>query len=172
MSAKTVLPIVAAMSAIGAGTGIWLGHAAVGDIDPVFFSNAPTSFVADRVASRPPDWAGVQIGEYQQQGLLDGISAAPPSNAVYAAPAIATYGDSWAADTVQETEPVRATAYRPAAEPVREDVREMPVDPDLVRVHRYASYPVSREEAEVAEVVEDEGAAPDVYAAVYEAPAE
>ena len=172
MPAKTVLPMIAALSAIGAGTGIWLGHAAVGDIDPVFFSDAPASFVADRVASRPPDWAGVQIGEYQQQGLLDGISAAPAPSAVYAAPAVASYGDSWAADTTQQAEPVRAIAYPAAVEPETEEVQEVPVDPDIVRVHRYASYPVSREEVDAAESADDEQTGPHVYTAGYHAAAE
>ncbi|QAY79406.1 hypothetical protein [Sphingosinicella sp. BN140058] len=170
MPVKAALPVVGLLSALGAGAGIWLGHAAVGEIDPAYYREPPTSFVADRIAYRSPDWAGVQLGEYQQQGLLDGIGAEQaPSAAVYAAPAVATYGDSWAADTAREAQPVRAVATRPIEIEQEADVAAPP-DPEIVRVHRYSSYPVSQEEARAIEVAEPE--VQEVYAATYEVPAE
>ena len=156
------------LAALGVATGVWLGGAAVGEIDPFYFSGSPdSSFVADRMP-QPPDWAQVQVGEYQQEGLIT-QSTAPVPGAVYASPALATYGQSWSAETEQQAEPVRVWAAR-AAEPVRvwtrreapveEAVEEEPVDREWQRVERYASYPISAEEEESAEEPQAE-----VYAA-------
>lgn len=167
MSAKTTLSVVAALSVIGAGSGAWLGRSAIAEIDPFYFSEPETSFVADRIAYRSPDWTEVQLGEYEQDGLLDGIGPGPMPGAVYAAPAVATYGDGWAAASEREAAPVPAWSY-PEAPAEVETVVVQPEDPEIVRIHRYANYPVSEEEIAAAEPAEE---AAEVYAAAYE-PAE
>jgi hypothetical protein len=165
MSAKTTLSVLAALSVLGVGSGTWLGHASIAEIDPFYFSEPQTRFVADRIAYRSPDWTEVQLGEYEQDGLLDGIGAGPMPGPVYAAPAVATYGAGWAANTQSQVAPIQAWTYReapPEAETLPAPVEE---DPEIVRIHRYANYPVSQEEVEPEEVVEE---APPVYAVAYE----
>jgi len=166
---KTTLPTVASLSVLGALSGVWLAGEAIGEIDPFYYQQPESSFVSDRLAYRSPDWAGVQIGEYQQQGLLDGIGAGPVAGPVYAAPAVATYGESWAADARREARPAVAWVDE---EPVQEEIAPPPEpepDPEIVRIHRYASYRISQEETETGPV-QEEGA--EVYAAADEAPAE
>ena len=179
MSLKT-LATLACLSLVGTAGGVWLGGAAVGDIDPFFFSTPVASFVSDRMAYRSPDWAEVQIGEYQQAGLNDGIASGPMPGAVYASPAVATYGDSWVSAAQEQVTP--AAAWRPRAEPVRawvppeEPVRvwrareEAPVDREAEweRVERYASYRIAEEEPEG----QPDEPEPEVYAAVQEVASE
>ena len=169
---KKTLPKLAGLCVIGAASGLWLGGAAVGEIDPFFYSAPEPTFVSDRMAYRSPDWAEVQIVEYQKEGLLEGIGAGPMPGAIYASPAVASYGESWSAASAEQAEPVRAWSER--AQSARAwssgDVlaaRSEP-DPGWQRVERYASYPVSEEEAER----EPAEAEPEVYAAVQELDAE
>ena len=173
------LATLACLSLVGTAGGVWLGGAAVGEIDPFFFSTPESTFVTDRVAYRSPDWAEVQIGEYQQQGLVEGIGQGPVAGAVYAAPAVASYGESWAEAAEEQAVQPRAWAPRQAPrqararteEPVRVwTIEEAPAeqDPEWQRVERYASYVVAEEEPE------EEAPAPEpmLYAAAQETGAE
>jgi hypothetical protein len=168
MIGKRTLPTVAGLALVGTATGIWLGGEAVGEINPFFFSERETSFVSDRMPYRSPDWAGVQIGEYQQQGLLDGIDRGPMPGPVYASPPVASYGQSWAAATEQETRSVRVaiasqapvrvwTAREPALaeEPGWVEHERLQPEPEAAererawrRVERYASYRVADQPVE------------------------
>ena len=171
MSWKKTLPKLAGLSIVGAASGLWLGGAAVGEIDPFFFSEPETSVVSERMAYQSPDWTEVQIVEYRKEGLLEGIGAGPIPGAVYASPAVASYGESWSAAAVEQAEPVRVWAgrqqYAEREPPVRvwapEQAPAEPVEADAGwrRVERYASYPIAAEQAE-AEAAEPE---PEVYAA-------
>ena len=160
MPGKTTLPLLAGLSALGAATGVWLGGEAIGDIDPFFFTPRQESFVADRIAYRSPDWAQVQIGEYRQDAAFDGVGQGPMPGAVYASPAVASYGQDWAAQAESAAEPVRTWADAPPSEPER-------IDPERERIVRYASYPVTSEEAET-ELAEAEPAVPEVHTAALE----
>ena len=144
MPAKTTLPLLAGLSALGAASGVWLGGEAIGEIDPFFFAPRQESFVADRIAYRSPDWAQVQIGEYRQDATFDGVGEGPMPGAVYASPALASYGQEWAVQAERQAEPAVSWADAPQSEPER-------IDPERERIVRYASYPVSREEAALAE---------------------
>ena len=171
---KRTLPKLAGLCVVGAASGLWLGGAAVGEIDPFFYSAPEPTFVSDRMAYRSPDWAEVQIGEYRQDGLLEGIGAGPMPGAVYASPAVASYGESWSAASAEQAEPVRVWSGREQwaepAQPVRvwssgEMVAERAEpDPERQRVERYASYRITEEEPD-REPVEDE---PELYAAAQE----
>ena len=166
---KRTLPKLAGLCVVGAASGMWLGGAAVGEIDPFFYTAPEPTFVSDRMAYRSPDWTEVQIGEYRQEGLLDGIGRGPMPGAVYASPAVASYGESWAAASADQAEPVREQ-WAERAQPVRVwRSGELPAertepDPERQRVERYASYPIAEEEAEQG-AAEDE---PVLYAAAQE----
>ena len=157
MARKTTLPLLAGLSAVGAAAGLWLGGAAIGDIDPFYFSGSPeTSFVSDRMP-QPPDWAQVQVGEYQQEGLIE-VPPQPVVGAIYASPAVASYGESWSDAAERQAEPVRVWSSRET--PVRA-AEPAPADPEWEQVRRYASYPLSEQE----ETADTEEAEPAVYAA-------
>jgi hypothetical protein len=153
MPRSMTLPIVTGLSILGALSGVALGRSAISEIDPSYFSAAPARFHADRVPN-PPDWTQVQLTQYRQEGLEAGLGTgcfgcrAP--DAVYAAPAMATYGDSWVAEAEAEAEPADMVVYEEAPDPERE------------RLVRYASYPLTEAEEE-ARSAEAEPA-PDDYA--------
>ncbi|TFI60198.1 hypothetical protein E2493_00335 [Sphingomonas parva] len=183
MSLKT-LATLACLSLVGTAGGVWLGGAAVGEIDPFFFSVPESSFVSDRMAYRSPDWTEVQIGEYEQEGLNAGIGQGPMPGAVYASPAVATYGESWAsaAEDAAADRTAPATAWRPREEPARawtppeEPVRvwrargQLPEDREAEwqQVERYASYRIADEPV----AAEEPDPEPEIYAAAQEIGAE
>jgi hypothetical protein len=142
MPQPMTLAVVGALTLVGAGVGTWVGRAAIAEINPAYFNRSDDSFHADRVAYRSPGWAeGISAaGEDAQlaQGLGEGcLTCGAPE--IVAAPVVsAVYGEQWVQDAAAAAEPA-ATLYV-EAEP----------DPEMERVQRYSSYPVSAEEAEAA----------------------
>src|SRR5688572_17930437 len=67
------LPAVAGLALLGSGAGIWLGNSAISEINPVYYSEAEDRFHADLAPYRSPDWAQVQVTEYQDAGLITGL---------------------------------------------------------------------------------------------------
>ena len=55
MAHPLTLPTVGLLALAGIGAGIQLGHSAIAEIDPVYFSQPPTRFHADLSANRPLD---------------------------------------------------------------------------------------------------------------------
>ena len=162
MAYPKTLPLIAGLSIVGAAGGVWLGRSAIAEIDPAYYSSPADRFHADQVPYRSPEWAQVQAADYQQQGLVEGLGTgcmgcgAQSGDIVYAAPAVAGYGDAWTAGAAAQAEPVA-----PAAAPAP--------DPDLERVLRYASYAVSSEEAARAAAqaaLAEEESEPEAYASV------
>jgi hypothetical protein len=47
------LPLIGALALAGVGAGVQLGHAALSEINPVYFSDPPTRFHSDLVANPP-----------------------------------------------------------------------------------------------------------------------
>jgi hypothetical protein len=139
MARPLTLSILGGLSVLGIATGVALGHAAISEINPAYFSEAPSRFHADRVPNRSTDWAQVQVAEYQApdggaglgtgcfgcSGQIDYVSASTPS---------ANYTDAWLAEAERAAEPAEA-----------EVIYEIP-DPERERVVRYASYQVASED--------------------------
>jgi hypothetical protein len=155
MIGKTSLPIMAGLAVAGAVGGVVLGHSAVSEIDPAYYSSPPTRFHADQAANRSGDWAQVQVQDYEKAGLADGLGQGcygcrAGRVEYHAAPAVTTYGEAWVSEAVLAVDEAPAV---PA-----EAVVEAP-DPELERVQLYASYPVSAEE-------EAEAPPPDAWARV------
>ena len=140
MSLRVTLPILAVLAAGGAGGGAWLGHSAIAEIDPAYFRDGEVSFHADKVPYRSPDWAQVQAHEYADASTIVGLGegcfdcGAEPIQLLRAPPPTG-YEDSWEPE-----------GYAMEAEPAVFVEEER--DPELERVALYASYPVTRREAE------------------------
>jgi hypothetical protein len=141
MPQSLTLPLVAGLAIIGAAAGVNLGRSAIAEINPAYFTDPDIQFHADLSPYRGPDWAQVQAAEYRQEappeGLGSGCIGCRGVPAVYLAegPALAAGGGAWTAASA-------LTEEAPAAVP------PAPRDPDLDRVERYASYPLTAREAE------------------------
>jgi hypothetical protein len=135
------LPVVAGLALLGTGAGLWLGNSAISQINPVYYSEAEDRFHADLVPYRSPDWAQVQVTEYQDAGLIEGLGSGcigcrtwPEEYVPRSDPGMDGVEDGWAA----------STAYSPTE--VQAALAEAPDDPEWEQVGRYASYQVSADE--------------------------
>jgi len=138
MGYPMTLPTMAALSIAGAALGVHLGHSAIAQINPAYFAEPEPRFHADLAPNRSPDWAQVQVAEYQDAGLIEGLGtgcvgcrAYPEEYRPVADPAIDGREDGWA-----------ASAQYVAAAPVESPAEPAP-DPEREAVMRYASYPVA-----------------------------
>lgn len=141
MSHPLTLPVVAGLAMLGSGVGVWLGNSAISEINPVYYSEAEDRFHADLAPYRSPDWAQVQVTEYQDAGLIEGFGTGcigcetwPEEYIPRPEPAVDGVEEGWAA----------GTAYSPAE--VQAALAETPVDPEWEQVGRYASWPVRADE--------------------------
>ena len=141
MSPRVTLPILAVLAIAGAGGGAWLGSSAIAEIDPAYFRDGDVSFHADRVPYRAPQGGEMQAAELTDAGTVEGLGdgclrcGAEPIE-LLSAPAPTVYEDGWS-----------RTSYA-AAEAVPAMLVEEEPDPELERVARYASYPITTQEAE------------------------
>jgi hypothetical protein len=148
MPATTTLPILAGLSILGAALGVNLGRSAIAEINPAYFSDPDDSFHADLVPYQSPDWAGIQAAEYrasQQPVVVTDLGTGCVGCRDYPVeyypqhdPAADGYADGYAASAPQPAQVVVIESQVPAPDPARE------------RIQRYASYPVSSDEAAVA----------------------
>lgn len=158
MPVSTTLPVMAAISILGAALGITLGKSAVAEINPAYFNEAEDDFHADLVPARGSDWAQVRQAEYRaaQQPVLVGELGTgcvgcrdyPVAYVPKHDPAVDLYAEG---ELLRAPEPTVVTVAAATAP-----------DPDRERVQLYASYPVSSEErpVEVAEAPVEVAAAP------------
>ena len=159
MPHSLTLPILAGLSLMGAGGGIYLGRSAVAEINPAYFGQAEDSFHADLVPYRSPDWAQVQAAEFHQAPVVGGLGSGcigcrdyPVEYVPRQDPAIEVYAGGATATADQ------AQALLTAPEPT-----EASRDAEHERVEIYASYPVRSEQAS-APAEEPEAPAEEVYA--------
>jgi hypothetical protein len=153
------LPFLGALAVFGTAAGVSLGHSAVSEINPLYFTETPDRFHADQTAQRP-NWDAPQPlsapAPVSADGLGDGCFACGGGGRVeyYAAPAVVTYSDSWSAE-----------AERAAAPEDGAFVQQAAPDPERERVIRYASYRITADEPETAPEPAEAEPAVDVYAA-------
>jgi hypothetical protein len=140
MAYPVTLPILAGLSLVGTALGVHLGRSAIAEINPAYFSEREAGFHADLSPYRSPDWAQVQVTEYQQAALVQGLGDGCVGCREYPEeyyprhdPAVDGLEDGWAASARSE-EPIETIAAEPAS------------NPEWERVERYASYPVSADE--------------------------
>lgn len=141
MPQPMTLAMIGALTLVGAGVGTWAGRAAIAEINPAYFKGSDDRFHGDRVPYRSPDWAQADKPAAEDaelvQGLGDGcLTCGAAEIALPPAALPAVFEERWGHEVV-------------ASEPAALIVEAEP-DPDLERVQRYASYPVSAEEAEAA----------------------
>lgn len=134
-------PLLAGLAVLGTAGGVSLGRSAIAEINPAYFSAPQTKFHADLVPHRSPDWAQVQVREYHQAGLVEGLGSGcigcrdyPVEYIPQPDPGVAGYEDGWAANSGYE--PAQAAVFEEQEEP----------DPRFERVRSYSSYPVTAEE--------------------------
>ena len=141
MPATTTLPVLAGLAIVGAAAGINLGRSAISEINPAYFTEEEDSFHADLAPYRSPDWGQVHAAEYraaQQPVLIQGLGSGcvgcrdyPVEYVPRHDPALDANLEGWSAP--------------PQAQVVVAQVA--PPDPDRERIQRYASYPVSGDQA-------------------------
>jgi hypothetical protein len=163
MPASTTLPLVAGLAILGTALGVNLGHSAVSEINPAYFSDPEDSFHSDLVPYRSPDWAQVQASEYraaQQPVLVGDLGSGCVGCRDYPVEYVPRHNPAVDGYTVY-------SASAPAAAPAQVYIVETPApDPARERIQAYASYQVSADEkpAQVAEAAveqpADEPAAP------------
>jgi hypothetical protein len=145
------IPILGGLALLGTAAGVSLGHSAVSEINPVYFTSAPDRFHGDLPPQRP-DWTAPQpaLSAVSGEGLGSGCFGCSPRPAeYYAAPAVVAYTDGWRADAERASASIETVVIEQAPAP----------DPERERVVRYASYPLTEAEAAPA------AAEPEAYAA-------
>jgi hypothetical protein len=142
MPQSMTLPLVAGLAIVGAAGGVSLGRSAIAEINPAYFTDPEVPFHADLSPYRSPDWAQVQAAEYQQEivpeGLGSGCVGCVPLPAVYL-PEQGTWSGGY-----EEPPVVRIAGYKEASAAGAEP---LPRDPEVERIERYASYPITEEPA-------------------------
>jgi hypothetical protein len=146
------VPTLAVLAVAGSVSGIYLGKAAVSEINPIYYSERPDTFHGDLVPYRPQ--AASEVAVYRAGQLtpaeLDqalgtgciGCRTYPEEYRPQQDPAVEPYPSQEAQSAAPA---VQLAVYDPEAErPAREA--------DFASVERYASYPVAAETEASAEV--------------------
>ena len=153
ISHLSTLPVAVGLAISASALGVYLGNSAVAEINPVYFGDPEPRFHAGLAPYRSPDWAQVQVNEYQQAGLIEGLGDGCVGCRTWPeeyVPAIAEDFES------VEDEWDSHTRYPPEAQQAAMVAAE---DPELERVERYATYPVSADDGWPERPVEEEGEA-------------
>jgi hypothetical protein len=154
-----LLPLIAGVAIAGAAAGMQLGHAAIAEIKPAYFEEPQTRFHADLVPYRSPDWAQVQAQEYNQPPQVVTQDEAMPGGCVGCR--------TWPVEYVPRHDPTVDRVYasdaddREYREAMKASRTALAARTTVVvyetpsasseHIARYASYPVSREEAAAAQ---------------------
>jgi hypothetical protein len=140
------LSMLAGLSIAGAAIGVQLGRSAINEIDPAYFRDPEVAFHGDLAANRGPDWAQVQAQEYAAAATpvtqcIGCVGRPVPDFPVEYVPGRDPYvnfaPDRWSPPVRHARAEVAEVAAYVEAEP----------DPVRERIVRYASYPVTQEEA-------------------------
>jgi hypothetical protein len=131
---RASLPAFALLAAAGVGTGIYLGKAAVAEINPMYFSEPETRFHGDLVPYRAAETAGYRAGELSAANLDGALGTGCIGCRTYPEDVVlvhrATSGKAEFGYAEVASEPVQAVAYE-----------QTPI-PEFAAVERYSSYPV------------------------------
>ena len=136
---RLTLPALGLVALLGGGLGVHLGRSAIAEINPAHFGSPETRFHADLAPHRPMP-AGIQLSS--RENLIIPLGA----GCIGCADMVAS-GPGYAAASARYD-------YPSAPNPVENFVEELPASEEpaerqasLASVERYASYPVSHEEA-------------------------
>lgn len=155
MPCPPVLPTLAAVAVLGAAGGVQLGRAAVKEIPARYFAppEGTQSFAAlsaNRGWERAEaSWTASRSYEGYDPGYgCVGCRTYPEEYHPIHDPSVDGYDDGYSASA---PEPIATPEFQYAVE---EDVAEGPAEPDMKAIERYASFPVTLDEAEDAVAVD------------------
>ncbi len=141
MSRSLKLPTMAILVLAGTGLGVHLGKASIAEINPAYFSEPPTRFYADLSPYQRHGYTGLRPPTGTSMVALGedcvGCRTYPEEYYPIHDPAVDGYG----ASDLEAHEAVSLAEQQSNKEPT-------PRDAALVLIERYASFPVSAEEAE------------------------
>lgn len=134
MSALTL----ACLSLVGAGAGVFLGRDAVGEINPIYFSERATSWHADLAANQPPAWETIPASSVTDAELGIGLGSGCVGCREYPEEYYPRHDesvdyDNWSGSASAPAEVMPASIGN--FEPVD--------DPDRRAIEAYSTYPVS-----------------------------
>ncbi len=141
MSRSLTLPTVAILVLAGTGLGVHLGKASIAEINPAYFSEPPTRFHADLSPYQRHGYTGLSAPTGTSMVALGedcvGCRTYPEEYYPIHDPAV----DGFGASDLEVHDPLSLAEQQSNQEP-------KPGDAALVLIERYASFPVSAEEAE------------------------
>jgi hypothetical protein len=149
MANPLMLPTAAMLALVGAALGVVLGNGAINEINPVHFQTeeSRSRFYSDLTPQGYRDWQSVQAAEFRaaESGIdlgsgCVGCRTYPEEYVPVHEASLGKANTAWAEVT---EEVVEAPAVRPAVE-----LQEH--GPDLEQVERYAHFPVTAEEQQLA----------------------
>lgn len=168
MPSTLTLSVIGALSVAGAATGVYLGHAAIDEINPAYFHEPETTFHSALAANAPSNWEQVQAQEQSAVPItscIGCINGPLPDYPVDYVPGHDPY-----VDTAAVTRWPARTRQAPAAESPVVYAEEAPA-PVRERIVRYASYAVTQDEADAMAKRDAEASANAGPDAVAQAPA-
>ncbi|HEX8443228.1 MAG TPA: hypothetical protein VF631_06250 [Allosphingosinicella sp.] len=141
MVPRATLPALAALALAGTGTGIYLGKAAVAEINPIYYSEPEARFHSDLAPYRATEASGYQAGDLSVANLNQALGSGCIGCRTYPEEVILVHRG-------------RADKYVPggadvSVEPVAAVQVEQAHSPEFAAVERYATYPITQE-AEIA----------------------
>jgi hypothetical protein len=143
MAHPLTVPVLAVLAVAGSATGLYLGKAAVAEINPIYYSERPDTFHGDLVPYRPQ--AATEVAVYRAGQLTPAeLSQALGTGCI----GCRTYPEEYRPQQDPAVEPYRSQET-PAAAPavqlaVYDPEAERPArEADFASVERYASYQVA-----------------------------
>lgn len=135
MISRTNIPVLAALALTGAATGIYLGKAAVAEINPAYFSEPESRFHSDLTPYRPGEASGYRAGELSQSNLDQALGRGCLGCRAYPEDVVLVQRAS--------TGKLHADPAELSSEPVQIAAAEPLPSPEFAAVERYATYPVT-----------------------------
>jgi hypothetical protein len=137
MISRATLPAFAALALAGTGAGIYLGKAAISEINPIYYDEPEARFHGDLVPYRPTEAAGYQAGDLTAANLEQALGTGCVGCRTYPEEVILVHRG-------------RADKYAPGGadlsiEPISAVAVEQTPSPEFAAVERYASYPIAQQ---------------------------
>jgi hypothetical protein len=142
MAHPLTLPTVAGLALLGSATGIYLGNSAISQINPAYYSEPETRFHSDLTPYRSPDWAQVQVTEYGDAGLIEGLGTGCIGCRAYPEEYIPRHDPAIDGATMDGTQDGWSASTGVSPAEVQAAVAEAPIEPEWQQVQRYAAYQV------------------------------
>jgi hypothetical protein len=135
MMSRATLPALAALALTGTAAGMYLGKAAVSEINPIHYQEPEPRFHGDLVPYRPVEVAGYQAGDLSAANLEQALGNACVGCRTYPEEVVLVHRAPAAKANLHYAEV--------ASEPVPAAVYEQVPSPEFASIERYARYPVT-----------------------------